>query len=38
VVEVIRQQVQSEKVKRGQLPRELTPQELEEIKRFGKAE
>jgi acetyl-CoA synthetase len=38
VVEVIRQHVQSEKVKRGQLPRELTPQELEEIKRFGKAE
>src|SRR5437879_5420744 len=38
VVEVIRQQVQSEKVKRGQLPRELTPQESADITRFGKAE
>jgi acetyl-CoA synthetase len=38
VVEVIRQHVQAEKVKRGQLPRELTPKELEEIKAFGKVD
>jgi len=38
VVETIRHHVQSEKVKRGELPRELTPQELEEIKSFGHAE
>jgi len=35
IVDDIRQQVQSEKVARGETPRELTPQELEEIKRFG---
>jgi acetyl-CoA synthetase len=38
IVETIRQHVQSEKVKRGELPRELSPQELEEIKKFGQAE
>ena len=38
IVETIRQKVQAEKVKRGELPRELTPQELEEIKKFGQAE
>jgi acetyl-CoA synthetase len=38
VVEDIRHHVQSEKVSRGQVPRELTPRELEEIKAFGRAE
>jgi acetyl-CoA synthetase len=38
IVETIRQQVQAEKVKRGELPRELTAQELAEIKKFGQAE
>ena len=38
IAETIRQHVQSEKVKRGELPRELSPQELEEIKKFGQAE
>src|SRR5207253_5578585 len=38
IVETIRQQVQSEKVKRGETPRELSAKELEEIKAFGKAE
>jgi len=38
VVEVIRRQVQAEKVARGELPRQLSPQELEEIKAFGRAE
>jgi acetyl-CoA synthetase len=38
IVESIRHQVQAEKVARGQVPRELTPQEAEEIKRFGSAE
>ena len=38
IVETIRQKVQAEKVKRGELPRELSPQELEEIKKFGQAE
>jgi acetyl-CoA synthetase len=35
IVETIRRQVQAEKLKRGELPRELTPKELEEIKGFG---
>jgi len=38
VVEEIRQHVQSEKVARGEVPRELSPQEIEEIKAFGRAE
>jgi acetyl-CoA synthetase len=38
IVDNIRQQVQSEKVARGELPRELSAQELEEIKGFGQAE
>jgi len=35
VVEDIRHQVQAEKVARGMTPRELSPEELEEIKAFG---
>ncbi|MDQ2935587.1 MAG: acetate--CoA ligase, partial [Chloroflexota bacterium] len=35
IVDKIQHQVQSEKVARGEEPRELTPEELEEIKRFG---
>jgi acetyl-CoA synthetase len=38
IVEDIRQHVQGEKVARGDVPRELSPQELEEIKAFGRAE
>jgi acetyl-CoA synthetase len=38
IVDEIQRHVQSEKVARGETPRELTPQELEEIKRFGSAE
>ena len=38
IVEDIRHHVQSEKLKRGEVPRELSPQELEEIKAFGRAE
>lgn len=38
VVDGIRRHVQAEKVGRGQVPRELSPQELEEIKAFGRAE
>jgi len=38
IVDDIRQHVQSEKVARGEVPRELSPQELEEIKAFGRAE
>jgi acetyl-CoA synthetase len=38
IVDTIRHHVQSEKVKRGEQPRELTPPELEEIKKFGQAE
>ena len=38
VVEDIRQHVQSEKVARGEVPRELSAQEIEEIKAFGQAE
>jgi acetyl-CoA synthetase len=38
VVEEIRQHVQSEKLARGEVPRELSAQEMEEIKAFGRAE
>jgi acetyl-CoA synthetase len=38
IVEEIRRHVQAEKVARGQVPRELSQQELEEIKAFGRAE
>ena len=38
VVETILHHVQAEKVARGELPRELTEQELEEIKAFGHAD
>src|SRR6266496_3583251 len=38
IVEDIRHHVQSEKLARGEVPRELTPQETEEIKAFGQAE
>jgi acetyl-CoA synthetase len=38
VVETIRHHVESEKVARGEAPRELTAAELEEIKKFGQAE
>ena len=38
VVDQIRHHVQSEKFSRGQLPRELTAQEQEELKAFGQAE
>ena len=38
IVDDIRHHVQAEKVARGETPRELTPQEAEEIKSFGHAE
>jgi acetyl-CoA synthetase len=38
VVEGIRHQVQSDKLTRGELPRKLSPQEVEEIKAYGNAE
>ncbi len=38
VVDDIRQHVQNEKLARGELPRELSAQEIEEIKAFGHAE
>ncbi len=38
VVDGIRQQVQSEKVNRGDVPRQLTPEEEAEIKAFGQVE
>jgi acetyl-CoA synthetase len=38
VVEIIQHHVQTEKVERGETPRKLTEQELEEIKAFGHAE
>jgi acetyl-CoA synthetase len=38
IVDDIRHQVQSEKVASGEVPRELSPQEIEEIKAFGEAE
>src|SRR5437899_11660370 len=38
VVDTIRHMVQTAKVARGDLPKELSPQELEEIRKFGRAE
>jgi acetyl-CoA synthetase len=38
VVDDIRQHVQNEKLARGEVPRELSAQEIEEIKAFGHAE
>jgi acetyl-CoA synthetase len=38
IVDSIRHQVQSEKVERGETPRELTPEERAEIEAFGHAE
>jgi len=38
IVDDIRHHVQSEKQKRGEVPRELSREELEEIKSFGKSE
>ena len=38
VVEIIKHQVESAKVARGEQPRELTAKELEDIKAFGQAE
>jgi len=38
IVEDIRHQVHSAKVARGEVPRELSPEEQEEIKAFGRAE
>jgi acetyl-CoA synthetase len=38
IVDEIREQVQSEKVERGEKPRELTEQEEQEVKTFGEAE
>jgi len=35
IVDAIRHQVQSEKLSRGDVPRELTPQEAEDVKAFG---
>ena len=38
IVEAVQQQVQAAKVAQGEAPPELSPQELEEIARFGNAE
>ena len=38
VVDGIRHHVQGEKLSRGEVPRQLSAQELEEIKAFGRAE
>jgi acetyl-CoA synthetase len=38
IVDDIRHQVQGEKVARGETPRELTPEEMQEIKAFGQVE
>jgi acetyl-CoA synthetase len=38
IVDEIRHQVQSQKVASGEVPRELSPEEVEEIKAFGEAE
>jgi acetyl-CoA synthetase len=38
IVDDIRHQVQSAKVSSGEVPRELSPEEVEEIKAFGQAE
>jgi len=38
IVDDIRHHVQTEKLARGEVPRELSPQEIEEIKAFGQAD
>jgi acetyl-CoA synthetase len=38
IVETIKNHVQTQKVERGDVPRELSPEEMEEIKAFGRAE
>ena len=38
IVEDIRHRIQAEKLARGEVPRQLTPEEAEEIKAFGRAE
>jgi acetyl-CoA synthetase len=38
IVESIRRQVQSQKVARGEMPRQLSPEEMEELKAFGQTE
>jgi acetyl-CoA synthetase len=38
VVDTIRHHVQAQKLNRGEVPRELSPEEMEEIKAFGHAE
>jgi len=38
IVDDIRHHIQSEKLARGEVPRELSPQEAEEIRAFGHAE
>ena len=38
IVDHIRHRIQAAKLARGQAPRELTPQEAEEIKAFGHTE
>jgi acetyl-CoA synthetase len=38
IVDEIRQQVQNEKVAQGEVPRELSQEEMDEIKAFGRAE
>src|SRR5438132_439298 len=38
IVESVRRYVQSEKLNRGESPRALSPQEMEEIRKFGQAE
>ncbi|HEY7124928.1 MAG TPA: acetate--CoA ligase [Ktedonobacterales bacterium] len=38
IVEGVRQQVQSTKLKLGEVPRKLTEQEIEEIKKYGQVE
>jgi hypothetical protein len=38
VVETIRRMVQAEKARRGEIPKDLSKEMMEEIKRFGAAE
>jgi acetyl-CoA synthetase len=38
IVDDVRHHVQGEKVARGEVPRELSPEEIEELKAFGQAE
>jgi acetyl-CoA synthetase len=38
VVEAIRRMVQTEKIARGEVPKKLSPRELEEIRKFGQVE